>query len=311
MLQSIVWLLSFLTLFSFSSLVKAEISDDLVQDLTCDSVSEEVIHRSLNPEAFSNLRHIPVKNWGFSVGLYDIANCWSLSHAQRILFYFGQSQLQTDLAAQKIALNMIRHYVPKWSVAQNRMTYEKNKTFQQVTWNQNAFQNYWNGFQEKVGKEAVLRNFKNDTETYQNHRFHSLLKNAEFITGNRERSTKKNLETLALLKGNLSQNKLTLIVLRPALRAQHVVLLKNILTRPNGIIEFEAYDSNFPEKSQFVWFDPNTKHYYAPDIVAPLGVKNPEKPIGLFIVDEDDRGDMMKELVKAYQRKCQTTWATN
>ena len=297
MIKSFLSLLTFLTLsMAAVESVGAElITDDLVTNLSCENLTKESFLQSIDVQkAFSVPRHLPVRNWSFSVGLYEIANCWSLSHSQRILFYLGREQAEQTPEALKQTLNMLRKYTPQG-------TYN---TFHIVPWNPAWYESMVTGW-------SSSRNFKKDIETYQDKRFHNV-DNTTYLQGSRERGIKENAKSILVLKANVDAKKLTNILIRPALRSQHIVLAKYSITRPTGEIDFFVYDSNRPQKDVVVTYNPKTQHFYAPEIVEYFKIARPEDPIGLFIVDEGDRNLILDTAYQYYSENCEALhWATN
>ena len=119
-------------------------------------------------------------------------------------------------------------------------------------------------------------------------------------------------ESIALLTTNMKSKKLTEVLLRPAIRSQHVVLAKYSITRPTGEIDFFVYDSNRPFKDVVVTYDPKTQHFYAPEIVEYFKIERPNDPVGVFLVDEVDRDPLINTALIYYTRHCEAlNWATN
>ncbi len=280
-----------------------EISDDLVSNLSCDNVSEKSILDSIDPQiAFSINRHIPVKNWNFSVGLYEIGACWSLSRSQRILFYLGRSDFEPTERSLKQSLNMLRKHVPQgvynfWHV---------------IPWTPEWFDTLVRGFSETYQNKNYVRSFKNDIQVYQNKRFHDL-DNTSYLQGDRERSKAENIKTQNKLAPNTAAKMLSLIILRPARNTQHVVVVKYAITRPTGEIDYFVYDSNRPAKDIVVTYSPATQHFYAPEVVQYFNIPRPQDPVGVFLVDENDRTEILKKLKEHYTLLCQEqkSWAIN
>ena len=82
------------------------INDRLVKDLSCQSLTNQSIYQSIREDAFSSKYHFPVQNWATGV----IANCWSLSHAQRMHFYLSRIGDKNSMNQKSIemVLNIIR-----------------------------------------------------------------------------------------------------------------------------------------------------------------------------------------------------------
>jgi hypothetical protein len=294
-------------LVTFSLAAKATpkiISDEVVQNLSCLAITKNSILHSIKvDEAFSVFRHVPTKNWAFNAGLYNLANCWSLSHAQRLFFYLGRKDLPETPESLSQAANMVRQAIPR-NVA-GQIQFSGKKEYQPLPWNMNFFNSLESGFTEDVDGLPLDRSFKKDTEAYQVYRFHQILQNIEYISAPRERPADKNAQSYLTLIANLQFNRVTEVLIRPALRAQHVVLAKKYIVRPTGETDFFVYDSNFPDRDNVFTYDPKIRQFTALEIVQPLGVKNPEKPVGVFIVDEGDRDQMLNSLVRFYQKQCE------
>ncbi len=303
-LTCITLLIGSICLVSPSLFASRAISDETVNNLSCSNLNKESLLASLNKdEVFSTLRHLPIANWSFSTGLYTLANCWSLSHGQRILFYLGKKEIPSTEKTTSTTLNMIRRWLPDGKI---------EKKFSMTAWAPNVFNDLMIGYEQQdnqpdSNQEFFKRNLKEDTEAYQTYRFHQLLKNIEYISKPRERTRNANRKSYVQLMENLNSNRLTETLIRPALKMQHVVLAKRAIIRPTGETDFFVYDSNFPNIENTFYYDPKTEQFYAPEIVGPLKVKNPEKAIGLFLVDEEDREKMLETMVKHYEEICQNS----
>lgn len=278
------------------------ISDDLVSELNCQTVTPESIQKAINPvQAFGLDSHIPDQNWNFSVGAYELGACWSLSRTQRLLFYLGRENIKTSPLTTRQTLSMIRKYTPKGVYSHLHI----------VPWNLEALENLKKGWREETKNGVIERNFKNDIQVYQNKRFHEI-ENTQFLDGDRERSTKNNQKSFQSLVLNLKNKKLTHILLRPAVKTQHVVVAKYYFVRPTGEYDFHLYDSNRPQKDMILTYDPKTKHFYAPEIVKYFKIAKPEAPIGIFLVDESESEKIFQKLTEYYQLSCQELlWAKN
>ncbi len=278
------------------------ISDSVVSNLDCSDLSQESFLKSFQQQPRTSKEwHIPVQNWSFSVGLYDLAGCWSLSRSQRLITYLGRTELKATPALIESSLNQFRKYIP-WLDEEGRTRFSVHRQYQWIPWGREAFSSYQKGFTS----EDFTRNFKNDIEAYQNLRFHRI-QNIGMIRGDRERSRSQNQKSFLRLKANLEQNKITLVNLRPKRTVQHVVMIKDMTLTHRGHYEFRVYDSNYPFKDQFFSYDPQTQHFYAPEIIKAFRtVSQPEAAVGLYIVDEKEREDLIEALVKTYQRMCRS-----
>src|SRR6185312_15948692 len=64
------------------------INDSLVKDLKCATLSGETVLTSLQPDAFDSTKDLQIRNWPDVIG---IGHCWSLSHAQRLVYFLGRT----------------------------------------------------------------------------------------------------------------------------------------------------------------------------------------------------------------------------
>ena len=96
----------------FPLLLQAKnISDELVENLSCENITTDSIYAHIKDDGFSVERSILQQNWSTGV----IANCWSLSHAQRLHFYLGRKvAIGTDNITDNFEniFNMIRNSIP-------------------------------------------------------------------------------------------------------------------------------------------------------------------------------------------------------
>jgi hypothetical protein len=292
-------------------------SDSLVENLNCSKIDATEIYKKMRAESFSLNYHLPVQNWGFSVGLYDLAACWSLARSQRLFFYLARWNESSDKDIQKATyeiLEMIRGtspyahvddpFVNEWPLDELTMIKQLDRQWNitSVLWgalNKGFRQDFPNGRQ-------LSRNFRSEIEFYQNLRFHDFIRNLKYVVGDGSRSAESNRETRSQTLRNLELHKLTLLLIRPTRMAQHIVLAKRFELKSNGEVDIYVYDSNSPMKDQVVTFKSETAEFFAPEIVRGFPeVDNPQAPLGVFIVDEKDRNLIEKTLVKYYRKMCQ------
>lgn len=303
------WILLF-SLTTLSAKIFAQsprtISDELVSELVCSkAITEAQVLKSIDPsKAFALSKVIPVKNWGFNHNnLYELGACWSLSHFARQVFYLGRDS-QSLSTSQKIKiLNSARGFSPRENAFGVRFERDLNLSLIPQSASDLALLYKENIEQKLPSGRKILRNLKTDLEAYQSFRFHQP-ENANLVAGERERPAAENLTTLKTLRQNLPANKLTLVVLRAARNAQHVLVALRIDVLPNGDSEILVYDSNSPFKNQVIRFDPVQKQFFAPEINRLFGAPQPQAPVGLFVVDEADRERQLKFLTRHYQKLC-------
>lgn len=292
------------------------VSDSLVQDLACPQLSIKEIHRKIRPEAFQTSYHLPVRNWSFSSGLYDLAACWSLARSQRLFFYLSRWNEKAPPADSKIIFNlleMIRGSSPYTSIDEQQIKefplkelYVTSQPESSLGPQSPLWASLLVGLKQTLENDRVLfRNLRTEVEFYQSRRFHDFIRNIRYVIGDGARSPRKNRATRDLIIRNLEENSLPLILLRPKRVSQHVVLAKRYTVLSNGDIEFEVYDSNQPSRDQRLLFSHQEDEFYGPDIVGGLPkVDDPQAPLGVFVVDEKERDLIDRALLKYYQKKC-------
>ena len=290
--------------------------DSLVEDLSCDQVSPAKVYQSIRKDAWDPSYHLPVRNWAYSAGLYDLAACWSLARTQRLLFYLARWNEQPDKASsQQVTewMNQIRGSSPYGNMDNPGIKEFPLKEYLLLLrgetgpyYGSGILTDLSAGFSQNFSNGSTLkRNLKSEIEFYQNRRFHDFLKNLKYIVGDGSRSPEKNRATRNALLRNLEENKLTLLLLRPKRISQHVVVAKSFQRLSNGDIEILVYDSNYPSYNQKIMFHESDSEFYAPDIIRDLPeVDQPNAPLGIYIVDEDERSAIETALVKYYKGRC-------
>ena len=306
-------------LFTASNIASAKnISDRLVDNLSCALLSSESIFKSIRADAFDIKYHFPVYNWHAGV----IANCWSLSRAQRIHFYLSRinvNKSEMSHADSKTILNMFRGSIPDTINQPLIGTKEIEKKI-------NSFHVYeFPGTEFSVSPEYLVtelkantalssgallsRNFKRDIEIYQARRFSQISNLTSFVFSGS--NTKEfNSQTIQTLLKDLDQKKLTFINLRISTTTQHVVIAKKYFYNEQlNQIEIAVYDSRFPNnKVQNLIYDLNRQSFFCKDIAGDLLIemnKNADSEIDAFIVDEDDRIFIEDALIRHYRSACE------
>ena len=290
--------------------------DSLVEGLSCDQLSPAKVYQSIRKDAWDPSYHLPVRNWAYSAGLYDLAACWSLARTQRLLFYLARWNEPPDKnPSQQVIewMNQIRGSSPYGDMDTSNVKEFPLKDYHLLLrreagpyYGSSLLADLSAGFKQNLSNGTTLqRNFKAEIEFYQNRRFHDFLKNLKYIVGDGSRSPDKNRATRNALLRNLEENKLTLLLLRPKRVSQHVVVAKSFERLSNGNIEILVYDSNYPMQNQKIMFRELDSEFYAPDIVRGLPeVDQPNAALGVYIVDEDERSAIETALVKYYKNKC-------
>lgn len=300
----------------FSKAATPVINDSLVEGLDCRLLSSAEIFKKIRPTAFSSSYHLPIKNWTFSAGLYDLAACWSMARTQRLFFYLARWEDAPSPNSDKTLfdlLEMIRGTSPYAHTSDSQIKEFPLSEYyifpqRENTWDVSS--PLWHSLiagitQDFPNDKTLKRTFKSEVEFYQNRRFHDFIRNIRYIIGDGARSPEKNRATRDQILKNIENNRLPLILLRPKRVSQHVVIAKKFEISSNGDIEIRVYDSNAPLKDQLITFSKADNEFYAPDIVRGLPeISDPQAALGVFIVDDNEFKLIDKALLSYYQKKC-------
>jgi hypothetical protein len=246
-------------------------------------------------------------NW--SSGL--LAQCWSLSHTQRLFFYLGRtgSHIDPNQSQQNIenVLNMIRGTVPLDMPVQDGVSYAEKPTELRVfpIPGKSVNSSLYDDLQVGISSGAAgHRSLTSEIEHYEQVRFGSV-SNFSLLAGkSRETSDRQNEKTIQQIASDIARNRLPLIVIRASMTLQHVVLVKRIEQTAADSYKLIVYDSNYPtEENSLTYQD---KKFYAPNFTYDLGVDNPDAPVGVFIKDESDLDDIQDTLFSYYKNICQS-----
>lgn len=298
---------------SFYSPQAISLEDERFPGLSCKDVTESedpaktILHFFSRTKVDSSELHVPVRNWSFSVGLYDLANCWSLSRFQRLTYYLGRSQSAENSKKVEKTLDMIRLFLPALRGESADITNEYRPSWNLFPWTATFLKKLFQGREDWVGQGIhVFRNFKTDIETYQNYRFHDLIRNFPYVLDDNARPKDVNAKTFRNLSQLTKSNALPLILIRPIRWTQHVVLAKRVVPLNESWSRVWVYDSNLPEVENYFDYNSSTQEFHAPEVVRGFaGVKDPWRPVGVFIVDEGERRDVLDYLVEYFQERCE------
>jgi hypothetical protein len=246
------------------------INDSLVRDLSCEGLSKDAVMSSIREDAFSGQRELPNVNW------YNPKNalgqCWSLAHAQRILFYLGRFDEQAVEGGA--------------SVDEVIKTFRKKSDLKLFSVSRD--------FELSLGQET----FKEAIETYQAKRFFDV-KNLKMLNGDRGRDADQNVDTFNKILTELSRNRLAMVVIRAARNYQHVVLLKSVRTISPTAFGFKTYDSNTPGRGAELVYNSDAKSFDGSRILN-YGTE----PMGVFLVDTKDMDKIEDTLLAHYSKQC-------
>jgi len=326
MKQKTIFVLACLTLFSSFSSAK-NINDSLVANLSCNSISAASILSRVRPTAFSSDHHLPIHNWAFKSGGIGLAACWGMASTQRKLFYLLRlEEASAKDVDVKNALDIIRGatvtYLADFDNPMNngRMSEQKLKTYSVIPLTEKNINDEWSrnnahSFLEKIvngisfteGGQQIGRNFRTEVERSQELHFYRP-SNIGMGAGSGPRSPRENAETVRNLMQNMTANRLSLVNLRLKATVQHVVIPKSFTTDAKGNVWIKAYDSNQPEKDQLIYYAKDSAQFYSPQIMGSFvgdhSGTDYTHPLGVFIVDEEERGYIENTLVKYYQGVC-------
>ncbi len=320
---------SFIVVFGLQATAWARsentITDSLVKKLSCENLSVDSIYKSLQPTAFHTFYHIPVMNWRFHSGGPALGVCWGLSSAQRKMFYLARFEEQENLNKADLlrkTLDLFRGSELTEQQAGNgraRAIPTPLSQLEVLKYSDKSLMSSWahaetepwglfpvlnRGYKEELGGETVWKTFKLDLQrSQQAHFFRG--SNVALLSGETaERSTADNVATLALLQKNLNSKRLTLLVLRAAATSQHVVVAKEIIDL-GAYYLIMVYDSNNPFADVPMYFQKSTKSFHAPAIMSITEKKGDHsRPLGVFIVDEDEREPIEAAMLRYYRDEC-------
>jgi hypothetical protein len=306
LLNHLLLILSWTFLFAATAQARlSEVSDSLVERLSCSNISPDSIRRAIREDAFSSAKHNPVENWGTWPGL---ANCWSLARLQRVMFLMGRTGVPNARATRKDANEVldiargarpIRNALGMYNPMFHGVPFNPNRVIETPT--ENVFTSPLFETLKSSGKEG--RNLKSEIETYQFFRF-THPGNLKYLEGELARSAEANITTATHLILNATARKLTLVILRGGRTKQHVVLVKRVEPSSDGrSVVFWAYDANQPEIDVTFRYDKEAREFFAPEIMGKLKA-DPAKSVGVYITDESERDRMEQALVKHYQSVC-------
>lgn len=300
------------------------INDSLVQNLSCQNLSVNTIYRSIREEAFAEARNMDIVNWEFSSGGFTIGNCWALASTQRMLSYlarYNQSSNMSKEARRELVLNMVRRGVP--AVQSDGSTQERgNRTQNRDRIVTKALKSYsvfpvegnsvadsydfwWDlrsGYDMNITRKfTVRRSLRDDMQVNQTSHFYRM-GNVGMGLGSGATSAKENYETLKTLMRNADGKRLTLINLRLDRTVQHIVMVKSYKKTGSGDVVFTVYDSNQPKRDQEVIYYSRSGTFTSAGIAKALLVAT--KPLGVFVVDEQERQDFEVAMLKHYRSVC-------
>lgn len=275
-------------------------SDHRVQNLSCKNVSSDSVARAIRPSVYDTANHLPYQNWSFLWGLYDLANCWSLSRFQRL--YFLMREPNAGLGLTEFS-----------NQARSEEMYDDEQG-----WKGFPLKGFWflpdqtdprwaaweSGWHESgiSSPRPIERGRKPDLEFYQVLRFHQI-DNLRYLKGPIARTIADNKTTWSELSKSMTNGRKPLLLLRPDPYYQHVVVAKRIEATATGA-NIWVYDSNSPGLERPVVWNKSTSMFSAFEIVNGMPVPDAHAPLGVFVVDRDENESLLKSLATHYQQIC-------
>lgn len=283
------------------------VNDHRVTSLSCSSLQGKIesaknaLALSIKPDVFYENHHIPVQNWAFRHGFYDLAACWSMGRFQRLYFYLrepGKVPTLREFSDQARAHEMYEDESGWKSFPLNRFWFMPDLSDGiWRDWERGQTERGWSG----VG---LSRGLKPDIEFYQVYRFHQL-ENIRYIRGPDSRTPAENKKTWAEIQDLVSRGRKPLIILRPDRYYQHVVMVKDIQLTPQGA-SLRVYDSNSPWMDREVVWHRAEEMFSAFDVINGMPVPDPRAFVGVFIVDQEENERLLESLVSHYRQVCKT-----
>lgn len=281
------------------------ISDHRVEELACSNLNgkmdsaKDQLAQAIRNDVFFEIHHVPVQNWGFRYGLYDLAACWSMSRFQRLYFFLrepGSMRSLVELSNQARAHEMYEDEFGWKSFPLNRYWFlpEYGDPIWR-DWERGFTENGWSGV-------SLSRGLKPDIEFYQAFRFHQL-ENIRYVGGPDSRTRVENRKTWSTIQDLIARGRKPLIILRPDRYYQHVVMVKDVQFTPQGA-SLRVYDSNSPWMDREVIWHRAEEMFSAFDVINGMPIPDPRAFIGVFVVDQDENERLLESLVAHYRQIC-------
>jgi hypothetical protein len=275
------------------------LSDHRVKNLSCQSVNSDSVAKAIRPEVYSQANHLPYQNWSFQWGVYQLAGCWSLSRFQRLYFYMHEPKATPSMNEFSDQVRSEEMYDDgrEWKgFPLDRFAFMPNQA--DATWTN--WEKGW--FETGTNPRALERGLKPDIEYYQALRFHQI-DNLKYLRGPLARTVTENNTTWSELSGLIASGRKPLMLLRPAVYTQHVVVAKRIEVTATGA-KIWVYDSNSPLIERAVTWDRATAMFSAFEIIDGMAVPDPHAALGVFLVDGDENEKLLDSLAEHYRSVC-------
>lgn len=275
------------------------ITDHRVENLSCNRITSDTVALALRKDAFDLSQHLPVRNWAFRYGLYDLAGCWSLSRFQRLYFYLrepGRVPAFSDFSNQARSREMYEDEHEWKAYPLNRFWFVPDYTDSLwAKWEKGTVESGWSG-------RPLERGLKPDIEYYQALRFHQL-ENIRYLKGPNERTPAENSKLISEIQTLLQTGRHPLLLLRPDRYYQHVVMAKKIDFTPTGATIW-VYDSNSPWSERPLHWHRTEQMFSAFEIIDGMPVPDSRAFVGVFIVDQEENERLLESLAAHYKTQC-------
>jgi len=293
-MRDFMWVLATLTLILSSSTSafafgkkpqpvihsNAVISDSLVKNLQCSTLSEDTVLASLQLDAFDTDRNLQLQNWA---DVINIAHCWALARTQRLIYFLSRTGDDHAPLVEPATTNAD----------------DVSKMFHSPLEPYVIFRE--TGDVAKYFDDA--KRLQGDIDFYQLARF-SNPSNLGLMMGWGDRSKDDNAQSFAQIQADLAKNWHPLLVLRMNPFAQHVVMVKRIHDADaSGNLVLDVYDSNRPWGDTQMTYSSADREFMAPDYIQ--DELKSSAPVGIFLVDEGDMGKIQTALLTYYTNWCE------
>lgn len=300
------------------------INDSLVENLRCQNLNVDSIYRAIREDAFSEARNMDIENWGYSSGGFPLANCWALSSTQRMFSYLARYNQPNTMGRQarlEMVSNQVRRAIPSVQSQQGTSERGSRSTADERIVNRDlkkfsvfpvegpslagTYEFWWElraGYDMNLSRRyTVKRSFREDVQHNQTNHFFRM-GNVGMGLGSGATSPKENYESLKTMMRNADGKRLTLVNLRMARTNQHVVMIKSYKKISTGDVVFTVYDSNQPLRDQELIYNVRSGTFTSHGIAKYYSI--PLRPMGLFIVDEEERQDFEVAMLNHYRSAC-------
>ncbi len=269
------------------------ISDSLVKNLDCSTLTLESVLLKVQPDAFSWTRHLPVVNGkDTETQLWPFGSCWAQSVAQRRFFYFTRfgvsgSQSFEDLSFMDWS-TILDGSSTDWSVREVRETRAPSDSLRKR-------RRGWATFDQETRDILAVTQIEN---------FFSL-KNLKYVFTSNE-IKQENEAKFQKIRRDLSQGRVPMVIRRVGPGDLHVMLVTQIIPVVGTADEyiFETYDPNSPQAAEG---GIETLTYKNGKFIAKKFTRvasEKVRDVDVFLTGEDEMDQIQKALYQYYRNLC-------